>query len=73
MGMADIVSVIKLPIHNPIVSVQKCDDDARGDADDVRLHGNSDDEGANTIRRKQNANDDGNFYDNDGDDDDKME
>ena len=69
MGMANIVSVIKLPIHNPVVSVQKCDDDARGDADDVHLHEHFDDEGANTIRHKQNDDDDGNFYDNDGDND----
>ena len=71
--MAEIVAVMKLPVHNRIVRVHKYDDDARGDADDVHLYTNSDDEGADTIRHKHNDDDDGNVYDNDGDDDDKEE
>ena len=71
--MAKIVSVMELAIHNPIVSVYKCEDDSRGDADDVHLHKNPDDEGANTIRHKHNDDDNGNFCDNDGNDDDKEE
>ena len=71
--MAEIVSVMELPARNPIVSVLKCNDNARGEADDVHLHKNFDDDGADTIRRKHNDDDDGNFYDNDGDDDDKEE
>ena len=65
--MADIVSVMKLPVYNLVVRVHKYDDDARGDADDTRLHTNSDDEGADTIRHKHNDDDDGNFYENDDD------
>jgi len=68
IGMTEIVSVMELPIHNPIVSVHKCDDDARCDADDAQLHKNSGDEGANTIRHKHNEGDDGHFYDIDDDD-----
>ena len=37
IGMAKIISVMALAIHNPIVNVHKCDDDTRGDADDVHL------------------------------------
>ena len=59
--MAEIVAVMKLPVHNRIVRVHKYDDDARGDADDTHLHTNSDDEGADTIRHKHNDDDDGNF------------
>ena len=73
IGRAEIVSVMELPAHNPIVSVLKFNDDARGEADDVHLHKNSDDGGDDTIRRKQNDDNDGNFYDNEGDDDDKEE
>ena len=59
---------MKLPVYNLVVREQKYDD-ARGDADDARLHTNSDGEGADTIRHKHNDDDDGNFYDNDDDDD----
>ena len=69
--MADIVSVMKLPVYNLVVRVHKYDDDARGDADDTHLHTNSDDEGADTIRHKHNDDDDGNFYENDDDDEEK--
>ena len=69
IGMAEIVSVMELSAHNPTISVLKCNDDARGEADDAHLHKNSDDDGADTIRHKHNDDDDGNFYDNDGDDD----
>ena len=65
--MAEMVSVIEFPIHNLIVSVHQCDDDARGDADDVHLHKQSDDEGTNTIKHKHNDDDNGNFYNNDND------
>ena len=71
--MAEIVAVMKLPVHNRIVRVHKYDDDARGDADDTRLRTNSDDEGADTIRHKHNDDDDGNFYDNDDDDDEETD
>ena len=67
--MAEIVSVMELSAHNPTISVLKCNDDARGEADDAHLHKNSDDDGADTIRRKHNDDNDGNFYDNDGDGD----
>ena len=69
--MADIVSVMKLPVYNLVVRVHRYDDDARGDADDIRLHTNSDDEGADTIRHKHNDDDDGNFYENDDDEEEK--
>ena len=70
IGMADVVSVMKLPVYNLVVKVHKYDDDTRGDADDTRLHTNSDDEGADTIRHKHND-DDRNFYDNNDDDEEK--
>ena len=62
--MADIDFVMKLPVHNRIVRVRKYDDGS-GDADDAHLHTNSDDEGADTIRHKQNDDDDENFDDDD--------
>ena len=67
IGMAGIVSVMELSAHNITISVLKCNDDARGEADDAHLHKNSDDDGADTIQHKHNDDDDGNFYDNDGD------
>jgi len=62
---------MKLPVYNLVIRVHKYDDDARGDADDARLHTNSDDEGIDTIIHKHNDDDDGNFYDNDDDDKEK--
>ena len=62
---------MKLPVYNLVIRVHKFDDDARGDADDARLHTNSDDEGIDTIIYKHNDDDDGNFYDNDDDDKEK--
>ena len=62
---------MKLPVYNLVVREQRYDDDARGDADDARLHTNSDGEGADTIRHKHNDDDDGNFYDDDDDDKEK--
>ena len=71
--MADIVSVMKLPVYNLVVRVHQYNDDARGDAGDTRQHTNSDDEGAATIRHRHNDDDDGNFYDNDDDDDEEKD
>ena len=66
-----VVFAMKLPVYNLVVREQRYDDDARGDADDARLHTNSDGEGADTIRHKHNDDDDGNFYDIDDDDKEK--
>jgi hypothetical protein len=62
---------MKLPVYNLVIRVHKYDDDAKGDADDARLHTTSDDEGIDTIIHKDNDDDDGNFYDNDNDDKEK--
>ena len=62
---------MKHPVYNLVIRVHKYDDDAKGDADDARLHPNSDNKGTDTIRRKHNDDDDGNLYDNDDDDKEK--
>ena len=41
IGMAETVSVMKLPVYNLVIRVHKYDEAAKDDADDAHLHTNS--------------------------------